>query len=67
MSAPVGHTQKRPIAKGSRKADGRLGVVCYLDEDTFATIRARAEAQKTSFGEQIRTLIEWGLEAEDEQ
>lgn len=57
------HTQKRSVAKGVRHKDGTLGVVCRFDDETFAVIRQRAIDERTSFGEQIRILIEWGLEA----
>jgi len=61
---PSPHTQKRPVARGCRKhrQHGRLGIVCYLDEDTFFAIRKRAVKEHISFGEQVRILLEWGLE-----
>lgn len=58
------HTQKRPVARGVRKNPGCLQCVVELDDDTFETVRQRAIKQSTSFGEQVRILIEWGLEAE---
>ena len=58
-----GHTRKRPVAKGTPHRGGRLGIVVYLDPDVFDSIRKLAEAGDTSFGEQVRILIEWGLEA----
>jgi hypothetical protein len=64
LGPPHGHTQKRSVARGCRKhrQHGRLGIVCYLDEDTFFAIRKRAVKEHTSFGEQVRILLEWGLE-----
>lgn len=56
------HTQKRPVARGVQRPDGRIGVVVNLDPDTFQDVRARAIREGTSWGEQARTLIEWGLE-----
>lgn len=38
-------------------------VVVRFDRKTFDQIRARAVKQSTSFSEQCRLLIEWGLEA----
>jgi hypothetical protein len=39
-------------------------IVVSFDPETFAEIRGRAIQQQTSFAEQIRLLVEWGLEAE---
>ncbi|MCG8506197.1 MAG: hypothetical protein MI755_16455 [Sphingomonadales bacterium] len=55
------HTQKRPVARGVRK-DRKLAVVVAFDEETFDAIRQRAISEGTSFGEQVRTLVEWGLD-----
>jgi hypothetical protein len=38
-------------------------IAINFDEDTFETIRAMAAQGGVSFGEQVRTLVEWGLEA----
>lgn len=38
-------------------------IVIGFDDETFAEIRQRAERERTSFGEQVRNLVEWGLEA----
>lgn len=38
-------------------------VVCLFDDETFEQVRQRAIAKETSFAEQIRQLVEWGLEA----
>lgn len=46
---------------------GYVKLVCAIDPETFAQIRARAVEKKTSVAEIVRTLIEWGLEAVDEQ
>jgi len=53
------------IAAGSvpRGKRHQRRIVIGFDEDTFAQIRSRAAAQRTSFAEQARLLIEWGLEA----
>ena len=57
----MGHTQKRPVARGVPQPNGMVGAVVYLDPETFKEVRQRAIAEKTSFGEQVRTLVEWGL------
>lgn len=54
-------SQTRPVSRGSVKG-GKRGTICYFDEETFEQIRARAEKERTSFGEQVRLLVEWGLE-----
>jgi hypothetical protein len=38
-------------------------VVCGFDQETFQVIRDRAVKENTSFAEQVRLLVEWGLEA----
>ena len=66
--APGTHTAKRPPASGSRKhhQNGKVGLVCYFEADTFDVLRARAVRENTSVAEQIRTLVEWGLESSKE-
>lgn len=41
----------------------RPQIVIRFDRDTFDEIRARAVKEQTSFSEQVRKLIVWGLEA----
>lgn len=38
----------------------------YFDHDTYDIIRQRAVANRTSFAEEVRTLVEWGLESAKE-
>lgn len=52
-------TRTAPVA-GCRN-HGKLRVVVGFDDDTFAEIRAKAVRAKTSFAEQVRQLVEWGL------
>lgn len=54
------------IAQGHVPA-GRVQrrIVLGLDDDTFSIIRRRAVRERTSFAEQARLLIEWGLEADN--
>lgn len=57
------HTSKRPVANGTRYANGKRSANIFFDEETFLTLRTRAQCEGTSFSEQVRTLIEWGLES----
>lgn len=41
-------------------------IVVGFDPETFNDMRDRALKAGTSMGEQIRLLVEWGLEAERE-
>lgn len=48
------------------RANGTVVTSLTLDEETYGQVRARAERDGTSFAEQIRLLIEWGLMADEE-
>lgn len=50
-------------AKGFRRGN-HVKLVCAIDPETFEEIRARAVQQQTSVAEQVRILIEFGLEVE---
>lgn len=39
--------------------------VTRFDDEMFARIRAKAMLDGTSLSEAVRTLVEWGLEAEE--
>ncbi|OWJ67423.1 hypothetical protein [Inquilinus limosus] len=54
--------QKLPGAGYRRTPDSATRIVVSFDRDTFEQIRQRAERERTSFAEQVRTLVEWGLE-----
>ena len=59
---------KRPrIARGSRRArdKGMVRIVVAMDPDTWDQIAARVARRGCSTAEELRTLIEWGLEADD--
>lgn len=58
--------QKRKVGAGVARKTGRRGIVVEFDVDTFAQVRERALANDTSFAEQVRTLVEWGLESAGE-
>lgn len=47
----------------NRKGRDRCEVHVRFDEETFAEITRRAEQEKSSIPEQVRLLVEWGLEA----
>ena len=59
----VKRTLRRSIAKGSKdpRFPDHTQIVVRIEDETFAEIRALAVAQNTSFGEQVRILLEWGL------
>lgn len=46
--------------RGLRKGGVMRIVVCF-DDETFDQIRARAVRKNTSFAEQVRQLVEFGL------
>ena len=57
----------RRAARGVKRTEGSgLRVVITFDPETFEQVRNRADRLETSFAEQIRTLVEWGLEADGE-
>lgn len=49
---------------GGHRANGarKLKIAVSFDADTFDVIAMRATQEGTSFGEQVRMLVEWGLE-----
>lgn len=55
--------RKRTPAKGHR-CNGHVRIVCAFDPDTWAILSARAAKRQTSMAEEVRTLVEWGLEAD---
>jgi hypothetical protein len=52
------------IARGVADRKCLKRVVCAFDDETFDQVRARAVRDQTSFAEQVRQLVEWGLEAD---
>jgi hypothetical protein len=46
-----------------RGASGLRQMMISFDEDTFAEIRRLAETEKSSFAEQVRILVQWGLDS----
>lgn len=59
------HTQKRPVAKGVKdpRFPEHTQIVVRVEDELFEEVRQRAILGGTSFSEQVRILIEWGLEA----
>jgi hypothetical protein len=53
---------RKLLGRGSVRAPGSRRIVVRFDDETFAAIRRRAEEADTSFAEEVRTLVEWGLE-----
>ena len=60
MIPAKGSTHK---GKGRPQLNGRRRTMIAFDDDQFEEIRQRAVWGKTSFAEQVRILVEWGLEA----
>jgi len=54
-----------PVANGCRR-HGAVEIGCKFDEDMFEEIKRLALKNKTSFSEQLRTLVQWGLDTLDE-
>lgn len=68
MNARRGGTAPRgEPGRGVRKGPDAVQHVCVFDNETFAQVRAKAIRDGTSLSEAIRTLVEWGLEAEEER
>lgn len=55
----MGSNDYRVIKRGCRRA------TITFDQMMFDTIRERAIKEGTCLNEQVRTLIEWGLESAD--
>jgi hypothetical protein len=62
MSMPFGTLMPEGPGRGTHKRNGRM-ITVQFDHDTFNQLRNRAIAEKTSFSEQVRLLVEWGLES----
>lgn len=61
-----GQQMKSGPARGVSRSDGTRQVVVRMYEDQFEEIRNRAVVEQTSLAEQIRNLLEWGLEAAEQ-
>ena len=57
------YLKKIPAQGCKRRGDkATTQIVIRMDDDTFNQVRDRASRERTSFAEQVRILIEWGLE-----
>lgn len=56
---------KGSTAHAGAKERHERRIVVSFDDETFAAVRARAVSNNSSFAEQVRTLVDWGLEAEE--
>ena len=63
----TGQQQHTGPAAGVDLPNGRKQVVVKMDGDQFDFIRKRAIRENTSVAEQIRNLIEWGIESTGEE
>lgn len=61
MKQPGKGSNKRSTDGFPEVYAGSRRIVVAFDEETFAAIRNRALAEETSFAEQVRLLVEWGL------
>lgn len=52
--------------RGKVQVNGTVLTSVALDEETYGQVWARAEREGTSFAEQLRLLVEWGLMADEE-
>ncbi len=67
---PLGKQLRSGPARGVPVYGGKRQVVVKMDRDQFDFIYRRALRENTSVAEQIRNLIEWGIETtgeDDEQ
>ncbi|MDD9731092.1 hypothetical protein PVW46_14340 [Mameliella sp. AT18] len=60
----LGQQQSSHVGHGTERGAFRQAVI-RMDHEQFASVRGKAERDGTSLAEAIRTLIEWGLEAEE--
>ncbi len=52
------------VAKGVEYSPGRRRIVIEFSQEDFDAIRRKAVLDGTSFAEAVRTLVQWGFEAE---
>ena len=64
---PIRHTRRNPPPPRAPGVGvlrrGWRSIKVAFDEETFEEIRGLAAASQRSFAEQVRCLVEWGLEA----
>ncbi|MFM7009495.1 MAG: hypothetical protein ACKO0Z_09235 [Betaproteobacteria bacterium] len=54
------------LACGSLRPSGARKFNVAFDDETYQKVIELATAGKVSFAEQVRVLVEWGIEAEKE-
>jgi hypothetical protein len=64
MGVRLGAQKNGKPGNGVRKGD-QVQHVCRFDDELFDRIHAKATRDGTSLSEAIRTLVEWGLQAEE--
>lgn len=62
MSKMGGMWPIEKVGRGLADRGGLKRIVVAFDDETFEVIRDRAVKAQTSFAEQVRQLVEWGLE-----
>lgn len=62
-STPRLPVRTRAPALGLLRGNGMRRLVIDFDDEMFAALRSRAVRERTSVGEQVRTMVEWGLES----
>lgn len=63
MRQPGRGSNRRSSLGAPEHYAGLRRIVVAFDEETFGEVRERATDNRTSFAEQVRILVEWGLEA----
>lgn len=64
MTGRAGQQRNISPGKGFQRSDDMRQFVIKIDNATAEQVIARARKERTSTAEQIRLLIEWGLEAD---
>jgi len=59
-----GSANRGEPGRGVPKGPNAVQHVVVFDRETFAEVRAKAVRDGTSLSEAIRTLVEWGLQAD---
>lgn len=62
-SVPEARRGRKPTVGWPREGDKRQTSIVF-DAETFGEIEAAAHRRGVTFSEQVRLLVEWGLEAE---
>lgn len=61
---PIGLTyHRRKVGAGSPRPHGRAVIGVEFESEVAETVRRRATVNQTSLSEEVRTLVEWGLQS----